>query len=124
MTRLTLVAGILREAGKPYITKELYERKKQPYMAPNKWPADGPLHNKMKEICTKEAVEKLGFVDWEIVKGALDKAFGDDADSMAFRVLLLVGGWVTIGERFGVKRAELDGKMPVGGIPKERQAAV
>jgi asparagine synthase (glutamine-hydrolysing) len=122
--KLTPMVGILREAGKPYITHEVYERKKQPYIAPNKWPIDGPLHKKMKEICTKEAVEQLGFVDWEMVRGALDKAFGNDADTMAFRVLLIVGSWVTIGERFNVKRAELDGQMSVCGIPKEREEAV
>ncbi|KAL2182940.1 hypothetical protein L209DRAFT_760269 [Thermothelomyces heterothallicus CBS 203.75] len=97
---------ILREAGKPYITKELYERKKHPYVAPNRWPKDGPLHKKLREICTEEAVGKLGFVDWEVVKGALDRAFGEDGDPMAFRILLVVGGWVSIGQRFGVKRAE------------------
>ncbi|EAQ89391.1 hypothetical protein CHGG_06010 [Chaetomium globosum CBS 148.51] len=100
---------ILREAGKPYITQELYERRKQPYLAPSKWPRDGPMHRKMREICTQKAVEKLGFVDWEVVKKALDTGFGDDADNMAFRVLVVVGGWVSIGERFGVQRAELDG---------------
>jgi len=98
---------ILREAGKPYITKELYERKKHPYVAPNSWPKDGPLHNKLREICTQQAVEKLGFVDWEIVRQALDNGFGDGADLTAFRILLVVGGWVTLGERFGVKKAEL-----------------
>jgi hypothetical protein len=54
----------------------------------------------------------------------LDKAFRDDADTTTFRVLLLVGSWVAIGERFNTKRAELDGQMPVGGIPKEREAAM
>ncbi|KAK4034557.1 hypothetical protein C8A01DRAFT_38988 [Parachaetomium inaequale] len=98
---------ILREAGKPYITKELYERKKFPYVAPNRWPKDGPMHKKLREICTQEAVEELGFVDWDIVREALDNAFGEDADSLAFRVLLVVGGWVAIGQRFGVRRAEL-----------------
>ncbi|KAH6854691.1 hypothetical protein B0I37DRAFT_362803 [Chaetomium sp. MPI-CAGE-AT-0009] len=98
---------ILREAGKPYITTELYERRKQPYFAPNKWPKDGPIHRKLREICTQEAVEKLGFVDWEVVRNALDSAFGEDADNTAFRVLLVIGGWVTIGERFGIQRAEL-----------------
>ncbi|KAK4243352.1 hypothetical protein C7999DRAFT_44828 [Corynascus novoguineensis] len=97
---------ILREAAKPYITQELYERKKHPYVAPNRWPKDGPLHKKLSEICTQEAVEELGFVDWEVVRGALDKAFGEDAEPLAFRILLVVGGWVTIGQRFGVKRAE------------------
>lgn len=97
---------ILREAAKPYITQELYERKKHPYVAPNRWPKNGPLHKKLSEICTQEAVEELGFVDWEVVRGALDKAFGEDAEPQAFRILLVVGGWVTIGQRFGVKRAE------------------
>ena len=123
------MVGILHEAGKPYITQELDERKKQRYVAPNKWPIDGPLHNRMKEICTKETVEKLGFVDWEVVRGgALDKAFGDDADNMVFGVLLLVGSpsWVTIGERYSVKRDEWDSQIPMGGIqdPKERGAAM
>jgi asparagine synthase (glutamine-hydrolysing) len=64
------MAGILREARKPYITQELYGCKKQLYMGPNKWRFDGPVHIKMKEICTKAAVEKLVFVDWEVVRGA------------------------------------------------------
>ncbi|KAK4151883.1 hypothetical protein C8A00DRAFT_35453 [Chaetomidium leptoderma] len=113
---------ILREAGKPYITKELYERQKHPYVAPNRWPEDGPMHRKLREICTREAVEKLGFVDWEIVREALENAFAPGADGRAFRVLLVVGCWVTIGQRFGVKRAELGGQMAggtVAGIPKE-----
>jgi asparagine synthase (glutamine-hydrolysing) len=70
MIEMTPMAGILREARKPYITQELYERKKQPYMDPKKWPNDGPVHIKMKEICTKMAVEKLGSEDWEVVRGA------------------------------------------------------
>lgn len=113
------MAGILHEAGKPCITQELDERKKQRYVAANTWPIDGPLHNRMKEICTKETVEKLGFVDWKVVWGrALDKAFRDDADNMVFRVLLLVGSpsWVMVVERCNVKQAEWDSQMPVGGI--------
>lgn len=110
---------ILREAAKPYITKELYERKKQPYLAPNMWPRDGPLHKKLREICTNEAVEKLGFVDCGFVQEALETAFGEDSDSRAFRLLLVVGCLVAIGERFGAKRAESNSKMTVGGVPKE-----
>lgn len=100
---------ILREAGKPYITEELYNRKKHPYVAPNQWPKDGPLHNKLREICTREAVEKLGFVSWETVQNALDTAFGEGSESTSFRKLLVVAGLVTIGQRFGVKRAEFAG---------------
>ncbi|KAL2024234.1 hypothetical protein VTK56DRAFT_9390 [Thermocarpiscus australiensis] len=110
---------ILREAGKPFITQELYERKKHPYVAPNRWPKEGPLHKKLRDICTREAVEKLGFVDYEVVERALDTAFGDDADAMSFRILLLAGAWVTIGDRFGVKRAGTEDQMPsANGYPQ------
>ncbi|KAJ4287489.1 hypothetical protein N0V88_007588 [Collariella sp. IMI 366227] len=102
---------ILREAGKPYLTEELYHRKKQPYLAPNRCASDGPLHKKLKEICTKEAIEKLGFVDWDLVEQALDKAVGEDADPLSFRVLLVVASWVVIGERFGVKPAKVNGEV-------------
>jgi asparagine synthase (glutamine-hydrolysing) len=107
ITDLFTEKWILREAGKPYITKELYERRKQPYVAPNRWPKDGPLHNKLREICTREAVEQLGFVDWEIVRQGLDAAFGEGADGASFRMLLVVGAWVTLSKRFGIKRADL-----------------
>lgn len=53
---------ILREAGRPSISDEIYSREKQPYLAPVKWPQDGPLHQMFQELCTKEAVENLGFV--------------------------------------------------------------
>lgn len=108
ITRSFTEKWILREAGKPYITTELYERRKHPYLAPSKWPKDGPMHKKMRQICTREAVERLGFVDWEVVSKALDTAFGDDADNVAFRALVVVGSWVSIGERFGVQRAVLE----------------
>ncbi len=107
-TNLLTEKWILREAGKPFITKELYDRKKQPYLAPNKSPKDGPLHKKLREICTRDAVENLGFVDYAVVEGALNSAFGEDADALSFRVLLVVASWVVIGERFGVKRVKID----------------
>lgn len=97
---------ILREAVKPYITRELYERKKHPFLAPFRWPEGGSLHTMFKQLLTREAVENLGFVKWEVVKHALEHGFGDAADSAAFRTLLYVGAWVSIGQRFCVKKAE------------------
>jgi asparagine synthase (glutamine-hydrolysing) len=96
---------ILREAAKPFITKELYERKKHPYSAPTTWPRDGPLHALMNKLVTKENVEELGFVDWEKCKGLVDRGFGEKGDPNAMRFTLLVAEWVTIGKRFGVRRA-------------------
>ena len=96
---------ILREASKPFITKELYERKKHAYSAPTTWPADGALHKLMARLVTRENVETLGFVDWEGVKGLVEQAFaGKDAKAMRFT--FIVAEWVVIGQRFGVKKAE------------------
>jgi len=105
---------ILREAVKPFITEELYQRRKHPFLAPTKWPKGGPLHNMFQRILTKEAVEGLGFVDWTVVEKALVGAFGGveggkqltaAEQSNAFRTLAYVGAWVTLGERFGVESA-------------------
>lgn len=108
---------ILREAGKPYITEELYKRKKHPYTAPTRWPVGGPLHTTMVQLCTRERVERLGFVDWDVVAYALATAFGDEANAMSFRTLLFIGAWVTLGERFGVKTADAAAWVPAEAPP-------
>jgi len=102
---------ILREAAKPFITKELYERKKHPYSAPTTWPRDGPLHQLMWKLVTKENVEELGFVDWKKCKTLVNRGFGDKGDPNAMRFTLLVAEWVTIGKRFGVRRASSPEKL-------------
>ncbi|KAL9084487.1 MAG: hypothetical protein Q9159_005183 [Coniocarpon cinnabarinum] len=96
---------ILREASKPFITHELYERKKHAYSAPTTWPSDGPLHKVMAKLMTRENVEQLGFVDWEQVNTLVERAF-EEKDAKAMRFTLIVAEWVVISKRFGVKRAE------------------
>ncbi|RYO99265.1 hypothetical protein DL763_001629 [Monosporascus cannonballus] len=96
---------ILREAARPYITEELYKRRKLPFLAPTRWPRDGPLHNMFKKLLTREAVENLGFVDYDVVEKAFDQAFGEKPNSASFRVLCYTGGWVSLSQRFGVKKA-------------------
>ena len=99
---------ILREAVKPFITDELYRRRKHPFLAPTKWPKDGPLHRMFAALLTREAVERLGFVDWAVVEKSLETGFGDQADGRAFRTLSYVGAWVTLGNRLGVAQARLE----------------
>jgi asparagine synthase (glutamine-hydrolysing) len=99
---------ILREAARPYITDELYRRKKLPFFAPTKWSADGPVHNMFKELLTREAVENLGFVDYAVVETALSVAFGANADPTSFRNLCHVGGWVALSQKFGIRRATVE----------------
>jgi asparagine synthase (glutamine-hydrolysing) len=101
---------ILRQAGRPFITKELYERRKHPYAAPVRWPRGGPLNRMFEGLLTEEAVDNLGFVDYEVVKAALETSFGDNPDSKSFRTLIFVASWVVISQRFGVKRAGRHGQ--------------
>ncbi|KDN72177.1 putative asparagine synthase [Colletotrichum sublineola] len=96
---------ILREAGRPFITQELYERRKHPYSAPLKWPYGGPLHQLFTNLVTETSVDNLGFVDWKDVKDWLERAFGDNADPNAFRRLVVIGCWVVLSQRFGVQKA-------------------
>lgn len=102
---------LLREAAKPFITRELYERKKHPYSAPTAFAKGGPLEELLAGLVTRGAVEGLGFVDWKRCEGLVGRAFGaeGEADPGAMRLLLVVAEWVVIGRRFGVKRAEPEG---------------
>lgn len=96
---------VLREAAKPYITEELYNRRKHLYSAPAKWPIGGPLWTKVTSLVTEENVAQLGFVDWQAAKVKLEHGFGDDATTEAFRSSLEVAGWVVLSKRFGIPPA-------------------
>ncbi|KAF9873700.1 asparagine synthase [Colletotrichum karsti] len=96
---------ILKEAGKPFITQELYERRKHPYSAPVKWSRGGPINKMMEGLITEENVNNLGFVAWEDARDWLERGFGDDADPRAFRKLVVTGSWVVLSREFGVKKA-------------------
>ncbi|KAK2058796.1 asparagine synthase [Colletotrichum caudatum] len=96
---------ILKEAGKPFITQELYERRKHPYSAPLKWPRGGPIHKMMVDLISKENIESLGFIEWDSAKRWLEEGFGDDSSPRAFRKLICTASWVVLGQRFGVKKA-------------------
>lgn len=96
---------ILREAAKPYITKELYERKKHSYTAPVLYPEDGPLHQLYKKLLTRDNIEGLGFLKWEEVKELPERAFVKK-ELNAMRSLNLCCQWIILGKRFGAARAE------------------
>ncbi|KAI0204326.1 asparagine synthase-domain-containing protein [Astrocystis sublimbata] len=97
---------ILRQAVRPYITDELYQRRKNPFLAPARWREKGPLHRKFKQILTQEAVEALGFVGWETVNNDMTIAWGETAEPKAFRRLVYCAAWVTLSRRLGVAKAE------------------
>lgn len=99
---------ILREAARPFLTDEVYRRRKHPYTAPVVYAKDGPLHQLFTRLLTRENVDALGFLDWPVVEESLDTGFGEKADKFAFRRCVTAACLVTIGQRFGVTRAELD----------------
>lgn len=104
---------VLREAAKPFITEELYKRKKHPYSAPTSWPRNGPLHQLFAGLLTENNVKALGFVDWNRCERLVDTAFGvgDKADeedkvkTMAMRYTIVLAEWVVLHQRFGVETA-------------------
>ncbi|KAI4153206.1 MAG: hypothetical protein L6R39_001637 [Caloplaca ligustica] len=114
---------ILREAVRPYITDELYKRRKNPFLAPTRWPQGGALHRLFQGLLTREAVEALGFLDYAVVEEALERAYSLKGDTEAFRLLVYVGAWVTLRERFGVKKANKDDLVSQGRFRGNQAAA-
>lgn len=104
---------ILREAAKPFITDELYRRRKHPYTAPVMWPRDGPLQQMLRRLLTKENVDAVGFLDWPAIAQSLEAGFAGErpdekADPAALRKCLLAAGYVVIAQRFHVATAVVD----------------
>lgn len=109
---------VLREAVRPFVTDEIYTRRKHPYTAPAKYPPNGPLHRLMKRLITEEKVSRVGFLDWtctgfrqgkassRTLGDLVDVAFatgGEDTTmGSTFRMLLCVAQWVVLTERFGI----------------------
>ncbi|KAL8789741.1 MAG: hypothetical protein Q9213_000992 [Squamulea squamosa] len=96
---------ILRQASRPFITDELYTRKKHPYSAPSIYPLAGPMHALMSKLITKNNVEQLGFVDWSKTENLVQKAF-ESQDQVQLRSAFGIAQWVVLGQRFGIPKAE------------------
>lgn len=95
---------IQREAAKPFITEELYTRKKHPYSAPTTYPRDGPMHCLFRGLITEESVRQLGFVEWEKTKDLVERAFVRD-EAKAMRNCFVIAQWVVLARRFGMGTA-------------------
>ncbi|KAJ7779716.1 putative asparagine synthase [Mycena metata] len=104
---------ILREVVKPYVTEELYARKKLSYNAPPSRRAEGdltlvPLQQKFRDRITRQTVERIGFLNWivveELLKGYLTSPTFPPDGSLDRRaqLLLYVLSLVVLGEKFGV----------------------
>lgn len=100
---------ILREAGKPFVTEEIYRMKKHPYSAPVRYEVEGPLWKTLSRLVTRDSIERLGWLEWVGCEELLEKAFkGEDSHVMSFRLVLCLAQWVVLQRTFRVKKAEVE----------------
>lgn len=110
---------VLREAARPYLTKEMYERKKFPFTAPWQFTAGGPLHALMQRLVSHDNVAQLGFVDVDAAVQLLPHAFpradsGVQTDGFALRMCLVVAQWVVLSKGLVISKA-----VPFGEVPED-----
>ncbi|KAJ6594833.1 putative asparagine synthase [Mycena capillaripes] len=104
---------ILRQAVKPFISEEVYLRKKVSYNPPPSGPPAVasdllPLQKHFKARITQASVERLGFIDWSFIRDQLAEYLaspifhsGGTFDARA-RMLMLVLSYIVLQERFHV----------------------
>lgn len=103
---------ILREAMRPFITGEIYTRRKKPFSGPTQFRAHGPIHRTFQRLLTRRNIDGLGFLDWDSTQEYLKSAF-EDEDRAAFRKVVFIAQFVVLMQRFGVQTA----KPPKGAVP-------
>ncbi|KAJ6487077.1 putative asparagine synthase [Mycena vitilis] len=106
---------ILRQAVKPFVTEEVFQRKKIAFNAPvsrniEANSTDVPLPTMLKKRVTQSSVEALGLFNWEQIQGTLahyleNPEFPADGgvDGKA-QLLMYVLSFVILQERFSVPR--------------------
>ncbi|KAJ7762636.1 putative asparagine synthase [Mycena metata] len=109
---------ILREAVKPFVTEEIYLRKKEPYNPPPANSASAgsglmPLQAHLKARITQTSIDRLGFLDWLSIKGMLDGYLASPTfpthGAIDARASALMGvlSLIVLQERFNVPPAQL-----------------
>ncbi|KXT08075.1 hypothetical protein AC579_3805 [Pseudocercospora musae] len=99
---------VLYEAAKPFVSQEMYERKKRPFVAPVDMKAGGPMHKMFTRLITRENIGQLGFVDVDGAMGALEEAFRPSGHPVAFRKLFAMAQWVAMAKAFAIPTAVPD----------------
>lgn len=105
---------IFREAVKPYVTDEIYRRRKQAFAAPFRWKKGGPLHSKLLSLISRENVEKLGFADWSVCEDLVENCFAD-GDELLFRKALWLAQIISFGLQFDIQTWKSDKGLVVNG---------
>ncbi|KAH9110763.1 hypothetical protein LEN26_013640 [Aphanomyces euteiches] len=93
---------ILRQAVKPFVSQELYERPKVPFLAPpSEFDPEAYHWKEIKSRVTQQAVERLGWMDWQFIESMMTR-FMKTNDQTAQTILNVAMSFIVIQERFGV----------------------
>ncbi|KAI7903754.1 asparagine synthase [Cokeromyces recurvatus] len=92
---------ILKEAVKPYITDEIYNRTKQPYLAPSSKGRNPLTTDLVNKLITKENLDHLGWVNTESVYEAKER-YLETNDPELFKDMLFIMSFVILSQRFQV----------------------
>ncbi|KAJ7140709.1 putative asparagine synthase [Mycena epipterygia] len=106
---------VLRQAVKPFVTEEIYLRKKISFNPPPAPTASGlrPLQVHLGKRVTQTAVERLGFLDWVYINDVLTEYTASPlfpahgAIDPRARMLMIVLSFIVLQERFSVPPATL-----------------
>ncbi|KAI3621773.1 asparagine synthase [Moniliophthora roreri] len=112
---------VLREAVKPFVTAEIYNRTKVQYNAPISQPTResqsdtkfslSPLQAMLKAKLTKGSVENLGWANWNHIEATLQAYLNspvcpaDGGLDKRARILLSMASFVILQDRFNVPKA-------------------
>lgn len=111
---------ILREAVRPFITDEIYRRKKLSYNAPISRPNTTndltPLQIFLSNRINKEAVDRLGWANWMYFERVLQEYLGESetsektssASDKQARILLCIASFIVLQEKFDVPTAAMN----------------
>jgi len=96
---------LLREAVRPFITADVYERAKHPFCAPPSAPC-GPFSTLIRETVTAAAVARLGWMQWEPVEHLLVEMVDPTTDpaiaARARNCLCIIMSYIVLSARFNV----------------------
>lgn len=97
---------ILREASRPFVTDEIYNRPKFPFLAPPAFIEPRRIRNshaqQLETRLTRSAIDRLGWASWDFVQKMMHKYLNDN-DRIAHNNLNVILSMVVISERFNVK---------------------
>ncbi|CEP13814.1 hypothetical protein [Parasitella parasitica] len=92
---------ILKEAAKPYITQEVYERTKVPFFAPPTKAPNPKFIGLLSKYITKEKIGRLGWISYDMAAAAKTR-YIETNDLRTFQDLLIIISYVVISIRFNV----------------------